>query len=441
MTHEGFKRKLAAILSADVVGYSRLMRADEDSTIRTLSRYRSAISNLIQKFRGHVVDATGDNLLAEFTSVVDAVNSAVEIQRNLAERNAELPDERKMDFRIGVNLGDVVKEGGCLYGDGVNIAARMEGLAVAGGVCISGSVHDSVESKLGLEYEEIFAIQDEITLKILCEIKVKLTGGEKIHSYMKYTNLQALEKAMEATTYLRSFNIESNATARRLAEETIALDPKHTAGYNILAAVNIMDVYLSSSKSIKESISKATELLQKDIDLDENYDPAYSLLGHIYAMQGQFDKAITMGEKAIELNPNSDEAYIWLAMALNFVGKPEKSIEMSKKAIRLCPFPPSYYYLNLGNAYNSAGRFEEAISEYKKALHLTTQNIMIFRGLAVGYGLLGLEEKSKAAAAEVIKLNPNFNIKVYMKIMSIYKNQELAKRWADALRKAGIPEG
>jgi TolB-like protein/class 3 adenylate cyclase len=153
MTEQGFKRKLAAILSADVKDYSRMMRDDEDSTIRMLTNYRSAISNLIQKFRGHVVDAIGDNMLAKFASVVDAVNCAVEIQRELAERNAELPDERKMDFRIGVNLGDVVEEEGRIYGDGVNIAARMEGLAEAGGVCISGSVHDSVESKLGLEYE------------------------------------------------------------------------------------------------------------------------------------------------------------------------------------------------------------------------------------------------------------------------------------------------
>ena len=96
MVQEGFKRKLTAILSADVVGYSRLMRDDEDSTIRTLTNYRSAISNRIQNFRGRVVDATGDDLLAEFTSVVDAVNCAVEIQRELSERNADLPEERKM---------------------------------------------------------------------------------------------------------------------------------------------------------------------------------------------------------------------------------------------------------------------------------------------------------------------------------------------------------
>jgi len=155
MTDEGFKRKLAAILSADVEGYSRLMDDDEEATVRTLTSYRTAIANLTQQFRGRVVDSPGDNILADFTSVVDAVNCAVEIQRDLAERNAELPDNRKMQFRIGVNLGDVIDEDGRIYGDGVNIAARVESLAEAGGICLSGRAHDQVENKLGLEYEDL----------------------------------------------------------------------------------------------------------------------------------------------------------------------------------------------------------------------------------------------------------------------------------------------
>ena len=153
VTQEGFKRKLTAILSADVVGYSRLMDDNEEATIRTLNDYRVSITSLIQQYRGRVVDAIGDNLLAEFVSVVDAVNCSVETQRDLTERNAELPYERKMEFRIGINVGDVVDEGGRIYGDGVNIAARVEGLAEAGGICISGRVYDQVENKLDLEYE------------------------------------------------------------------------------------------------------------------------------------------------------------------------------------------------------------------------------------------------------------------------------------------------
>jgi len=155
VAEEGFKRKLAAILSADVEGYSRLMDDDEEKTVRTLTSYRTAITDLVQQFRGRVVDTPGDNLLAEFTSVVDAVNCAVEIQRELAERNAELPYNRKMEFRIGVNLGDVIEEEGRIYGDGINIAARVESLSEAGGICISGRAYDQVENKLGLEYEDL----------------------------------------------------------------------------------------------------------------------------------------------------------------------------------------------------------------------------------------------------------------------------------------------
>ena len=155
MTNQNVKRKLAAILSADVEGYSLLMSDDEVGTIRTLSVYRDAMTNLIQLHRGRVVDAPGDNLLAEFTSVVDAVQCAVEIQRDLAERNQEMPEGKKMHFRIGVNLGDVVEEKERIYGDGVNIAARMESLCEGGGVCISGTAFEHVENKLDLEFEDL----------------------------------------------------------------------------------------------------------------------------------------------------------------------------------------------------------------------------------------------------------------------------------------------
>ena len=148
MSQGGFKRKLTAILSADVAGYSRLMEADEEATIRTLTPCRNMMTDLIQQHVGRVVDAIGDNLLAEFTSAVDAVSCSVAIQQKLAEHSAQLGDDRKMAFRIGINIGDVVADGVRIYGDGVNIAARVESLAAAGGVCISGSAYDQVENKL-----------------------------------------------------------------------------------------------------------------------------------------------------------------------------------------------------------------------------------------------------------------------------------------------------
>jgi len=147
------KRKLTAILSADVKGYSRLMGADEEGTLRTLTAYREAMSALIMGHRGRVINAPGDALLAEFESVVDAVKSAVEIQRELAKRNADLPTDRRMEYRIGINLGDVIADGESIYGDGVNIAARLESLSEAGGICISGTVFDHVKNKLNLGYK------------------------------------------------------------------------------------------------------------------------------------------------------------------------------------------------------------------------------------------------------------------------------------------------
>jgi class 3 adenylate cyclase/pimeloyl-ACP methyl ester carboxylesterase len=155
MSSQELKRKLVAILSADVKGYSRLMGEDEVGTIQTLNIYKELIRNLIQHHRGRVVDAPGDNVLAEFGSVVDAVQCAVEIQKELKTRNAQLPENHRMEFRIGVNLGDVVEDGEQILGDGVNIAARLESLANAGGICISGTAYDQVEGKLGLSYEHL----------------------------------------------------------------------------------------------------------------------------------------------------------------------------------------------------------------------------------------------------------------------------------------------
>jgi TolB-like protein/class 3 adenylate cyclase len=149
------ERKLAAILSADVVGYSRLMAEDEAATIRTLTDYREEIAMLVRQHRGRVVDSPGDNILAEFPTALDAVQGAVEIQRSLQVRNIGLPAERKMEFRIGVHLGDVAVEGERIYGDGVNIAARLEALAEPGGICISRTVHEQVQHKLELAYDDL----------------------------------------------------------------------------------------------------------------------------------------------------------------------------------------------------------------------------------------------------------------------------------------------
>src|SRR5512133_2932089 len=148
-------RRLAAILAADVAGYSRLMGADEEGTHKRLKTHlRELIEPKIAEHRGRIVKNTGDGFLAEFPSVVDAVRCAVEVQRGMAERNAETPEDKRVTFRIGVNLGDVIVEEHDIFGDGVNVAARLEALAEPGGVFISNTVHDHVRDRLPFGFED-----------------------------------------------------------------------------------------------------------------------------------------------------------------------------------------------------------------------------------------------------------------------------------------------
>jgi adenylate cyclase len=176
---EAVERKLTTIMCADVSGYSRLMEADEAATLATLKVYREAMTGLMARHRGRLVSTAGDSLLVEFSSVVEAVQCAVEIQRELASRNRSVPDARRMDFRIGINLGDVMVEAGDLYGEGVNIAARLESLAEPGGICISRTVYDQVRSKLTVGYD----FMGDQSMKNMSErvpvFRVQLDGSAK----------------------------------------------------------------------------------------------------------------------------------------------------------------------------------------------------------------------------------------------------------------------
>src|SRR5712671_5081300 len=156
MAQERVQRRLAAILAADVAGYSRLMGADEEGTLAALKKLRRELADpKIKEHRGRIVKTTGDGLLVEFASVVDAVRCAVEVQHEMAERNAGVPDERRIQFRMGINLGDIIKDGRDIYGDGVNVAARLEALAEAGGICVSRVVRDQVRDKIEFMFDDM----------------------------------------------------------------------------------------------------------------------------------------------------------------------------------------------------------------------------------------------------------------------------------------------
>jgi adenylate cyclase len=157
MANNGIQRKLKAIFSADAQGYSKLMGDDDEYTVNTITAYREIMTDLIEKYHGRVVDAPGDNILAEFSSSLNAVHSAIEIQRTLETENDKLPDNRRMVFRIGINLGDILHKDDRIYGDGVNIAARIENLADPGGICISRGVYDQVEGMFDVGFADLGA--------------------------------------------------------------------------------------------------------------------------------------------------------------------------------------------------------------------------------------------------------------------------------------------
>jgi adenylate cyclase len=201
----GVERKLAAILSADVKGYSRLMNDDEVGTLRTLTTYRKVMDTLIEQHRGRIVGMAGDSLLAEFASVVDAVQCAVVIQTTLKAENANVPSDRRMEFRIGINLGDVMADGEQIYGDGVNIAARLESLAEPGGLCISGTVHEHIKNKLALRYEDRGAqavknIAEPVrVLRVLLEPTTAALAGKDV---LRRAQHERLEKRRVGTSHL-----------------------------------------------------------------------------------------------------------------------------------------------------------------------------------------------------------------------------------------------
>ena len=631
MTQEGFKRKLTAVFSADVAGYSRLMADDEAATVKTLATYREVMASLIKQHRGRVVDSPGDNVLAEFASVVDAVQCAVAVQKEFQSRNAALPENRRMEFRIGINLGDVIEEEDRIYGDGVNIAARLEALAEPGGICVSKTSFDHIETKLPLGYEylgeqevknipkpvgtykvvmeprvtvagekekarvvpfwhrksilaggvafiivviaaliwnfyfrpppiepasvdrmafplpdkpsiavlpfvnmsedpkqeyfsdglteeiisalskvpkvfviarnstftyknkpvkvqkvseelgvryvlegsvrkaedrvritaqlidaitghhvwserydrdlkDIFSLQDEITMKIINSLQVELTEGEQARLWGKgTTNLEAYLKVLEGREQYRHQTEEGNILARRMAEEAIALDPEYAPPYLLLAHTHMMDVWLRTTKSPKQSLTRAVELTQKAIALDDSYAQAHGFLGFLYVMLRKYDEGILEAEKAVALDPNGANSHYYLSYAFRFSGRFEDATQEVEKAIRLNPFPSVFFFRGACVDYIGTRKYDEAIAAAKKALTFSPDNYIDHMNLAAAYSLSGRDEEARSAAEEVLRIYPKFSLDYLAKILP-FKNKRDLENFVDALRKAGLPE-
>jgi adenylate cyclase len=287
------------------------------------------------------------------------------------------------------------------------------------------------------DLSNLFALQDEITLKIITALRVKLTEGEQIA--LDTDNLDAYLKYLQARKQSEKKTKEGNALAQKLTEEAIALDPEYATGYLNLAATHLMDIIYGLSESPKQSVQTAEELVQKAISLSGKNADARIYLARIYLVKRQYDKAIAEGKRAVEMAPNSAFAHAALASTLRYVGRPEEAITLYKKAIRLSPISDSWYYGGLGHCYCMLGRYEEAISALKKTISLSPESPGFHTLLAAIYILAGREKDARAEIAKAMEIDPKYSLERW-RTVSYYKDPSYWNRIINAMRNAGLPE-
>jgi adenylate cyclase len=295
------------------------------------------------------------------------------------------------------------------------------------------------------ELKDIFDLQDEITMKLITSLQVKLTVGEYARVMAKGTkNIEAYLKLLQVRKHWLRLTKEDNLLARRMAKEVIALDPKYPSGHVFLAWTHFADGVFRWSESWKESYNRAEELAHKALELDNSLSMPHNLLSRIYDMRMQKDKSIPEGELAVSIDPSPPNMYS-LALNLKNAGRHEESISWWEKAFRLDPIPPAYSLHGAGNSYFLAERYTDALTQYKRLLDRVKKGeynpLFVHLNLAQTYIMIGQEKEAQEHVAEVLKLKPKYSIKRYANTFTrFYKNQTDRDRLINALRKAGLPE-
>ena len=284
---------------------------------------------------------------------------------------------------------------------------------------------------------DIFVLQDEITMKIITALQVKLTSGEMINVLAKGArNIDAFTKYLQAVDLWTRLTKETNAQAKKLLEEAIELDPEYPGPYVGLAKTHGMDVFLGTTKSPDQSLAQAIEFAQKAISLDNTNGAAYSVLSWLYATRRRYEEAIAESERAISLNPNSAESYMRLGLVLAYAGRAAEGIPYMENALRLNPFPSSNYFNNLATIYCESGHYEKAIEASKKSLQSEPNSYLPYVTLAISYTRLGREEEARAASAEINRINPKYYLDFAVKVSPFI--QPSTERRIEDLRKAGV---
>jgi adenylate cyclase len=625
------QRRLSAILAADVVGYARLMEADETGTLASLKACRREIFDpSIERHKGRIVKTTGDGLLVEFSSVVEAVGCAVEVQRAMAVHNQNVSDNQRILFRIGVNLGDIIVDGDDIYGDGVNVAARLEGLAEPGGISVRREVRNHVGEKLPIFFEDmgevevkniarpihvfkvllesgpsvesvhrvrahhkfspfslslaviaaaltvvvviaiwwkpwsldvetadpahmafplpdrpsiavlpfenlsgdteqnyladglteeiittlakspnlfviarnstfaykdktveakqvaeeqgvrfvlegslqssgeririniqlidalagrhvwaeiydrqfgdIFALQDDITQNIMIALEVELTQGEEIRlMHSRAPNIEAFLYLQKSRVHYYKFNREDNAIARNLAMKAVEISPDYPDAWEWLGWYHFNDYRFAWSSDPDRSFKLAKEAANKALVLDASVAGANGMLGALSLYSGDYEAAISHYRKAVELAPSNAIMVAGLAWVLCYGGYPEEAIPLLQQAMRLSPYYPAWMVGTLGLAYMMTGDYQKAIVANEQLVERKSLLQFGYSRLAAIHFALGNVDRAKTYAAELRKINPDFSIAKWSKVL-IYKDKELLEWELNALRLVGLPE-
>jgi len=290
------------------------------------------------------------------------------------------------------------------------------------------------------ELKDIFALQDEITIKIMTAMRVKLTSGEQARVLEKGTkNLKAYFKYLKGREHNDRNNREDHVIARKMLEEAVAFDPGFALAQSLLGAIHMKAVFFGLSKNPKQSIAQAIKLTKKAIEIDESLARPHALLAFLYVLTRQYEKAVAKCELALELGPNDERAHFLVGQALRFAGRNAEAIPVYEKAIRLNPFPQSTTYYGLGLAYSFTGQFEKGIEACQRATHGNPNDLFAHVVLTAVYGMAGRYEEARATAEKVLKIDPKFTVKSFEKALRLKKHSD-AKRYVEALRRAGLPD-
>jgi adenylate cyclase len=289
------------------------------------------------------------------------------------------------------------------------------------------------------DLKDVFALQDEITMKIAIGVGMKLIqgGGYGERLIPPSGSLEVFMKTMKVGEYFSRANKEGNILARQELEEVIPLDPEYPLLYSLLAMTHLLDLWFQSSESPEISFAQASKNIKNALALNDEDYFAHVVLANLYALRKEPDKAIAAFERAIAINPNGALAYAQLGSTFTITGEPEKGIKLIKKAIRLDPIPPAHYLYHLGIAYAHLGQYEDAIEMQKEALKRSPNNLFSHIALTAAYSASGREEEARHQAERVLELDPGFSLDKLAE--TIYRMDEVeAEQYIDLLRKAGL---